>query len=79
MSREGRQAFIIKMMNLGSKFEDIYKESDGIPRFSWWIHTSVGTSYMIKDKTEQEAKEHAKAVVAKYKREDRLGYTIEID
>lgn len=77
MTRDSRQRYIKQMMALGSKFEDIYKESDGTPRFTWFVYTSYNLTHTISNKSQEEIKEYCASINATFKRIDLLGYEIE--
>lgn len=46
MDRDQRQLQITKEMNQGMSFQAVYKESDGIPSFHFWIYEQNKESYM---------------------------------
>ena len=79
MTRDSRQRYIKQMMALGSKFEDIYKESDGTPRFTWFVYpvATFPHTHTMSNKSQEEIEEYCASINATFKRIDLLGYEIE--
>ena len=82
MTRELRQEYITKMMVLGKTFEEVYKESDGIPYFTWWIYEPKSqTGYLETNMTLEQVNAFVDKNCPKgttYHKELKFGYTIDL-
>ena len=82
MTREARQRYITQAMQRGETFENVYKESDGIPYFKWWIYEPGQTSgSLVSDMTLDQVNNYVNKNCpygTTYHKDIRLGYTIDL-